>query len=352
MQTLSLFLLLGYARSLHLRADDCPHTPPDKRYHQESSKYYCRSNYFEKATARMKSCPPDGVQAMYRQDGFGAQYTSLMAGYLNAVAQNKTFCVSPFRLLLHWVDPKEAFEFVGGYAYSDYQAIGTAGRDNGSTDTPMIHGQSWEAIGSYPEVAQRIREFYLSTPKPPLIHYNDSEVSFAWHVRRGDVSTHANNARYTSNQQIMDGLINLQRFSGDIMKTVHLFSEGNPEDFDDIVKFCEKQSFNCKVHVENDIWSTYHHMVMADVLVAAQSSLSLGAALINTGKTYNRKCNTRYPEKGCIWMDHSLHRNVAARNLMSMDNGADASSGVAVRLDLAQSQLMLARELEIASQLD
>ena len=60
---------------------------------------------------------------------------------------------------------------------------------------------------------------------------------------------------------------------------IHVFSEGEDSDFQDIIDAFG--DVNVVMHINENICVTFHHLVMADIMVVARSSFSYCAGLIN-----------------------------------------------------------------------
>ena len=63
---------------------------------------------------------------------------------------------------------------------------------------------------------------------------------------------------------------------------VHIFSEGEETDFQDIVEAFP--NVKTVMHINEEIQLTFHYLVMADVLILAKSSFSYCAGLLNKNK--------------------------------------------------------------------
>jgi hypothetical protein len=95
-------------------------------------------------------------------------------------------------------------------------------------------------------------------------------------VRRGDVGSAGRFAeRFTGDEEVLafhDAL--LARLAGWPEVEVRLFSQGKAEDFR---AFAER---GVELHLDEDVFATFHHLVCADVLLVAKSSFSYLAGVI------------------------------------------------------------------------
>ena len=102
----------------------------------------------------------------------------------------------------------------------------------------------------------------------------------AVHLRRGDVSLQAYEARFTPNSYyttVMQAIQSVYRFA-----PIHfmLLSEGEPAHFQDIVSAVPG---SVTLNLNGHALLAFHAMVDADVLVTAVSSLSYSAGLLSSG---------------------------------------------------------------------
>ncbi|MAV56355.1 MAG: hypothetical protein CMI79_02315 [Candidatus Pelagibacter sp.] len=138
----------------------------------------------------------------------------------------------------------------------------------------FVHGSFHPEYFYNDHVLNLFREMYFSRTKP-LLTYDNKYKNIAVHIRRGDVNKTKYPSRFTTNKQYIDLLkkINLDN------SIIHIFSEGEENDFQDIVEAFSE--IKVVMHINEEIQLTFHHLVMADVLVLAKSSFSYCAGLLN-----------------------------------------------------------------------
>jgi hypothetical protein len=141
---------------------------------------------------------------------------------------------------------------------------------------PFVHGSFYPEYFYNSYVLNLFREMYFSKEKPEL-YYNNECINIALHIRRGDVNmkTPKHISRYTSNNCYIE-LLKKMDLTNSI---IHIFSEGTEKDFEDIVTNFPNNKF--EMHISEEIQTTFHHLVMADVLVLSRSSFSYCAGLLN-----------------------------------------------------------------------
>jgi hypothetical protein len=185
--------------------------------------------------------------------------------------------------------PRELFAFIGGAAYGPPASVSTVRMSE--RHVALQHARPTAQLTTvwHPDV----RRFYFAAPKPELRWYQSYQpptgvgaaVHVAVHVRRGDVRA-PNSERYLPSalvaQCIRGTLAALQR----IMRrpasamVVHVFSEGESEAFDEL----HAVHSHVELHLDEPLIDTFHHLVMADALGMAASTLSDMAAWLNVGR--------------------------------------------------------------------
>lgn len=116
---------------------------------------------------------------------------------------------------------------------------------------------------------------YQLTPKPGLPGYRENRIQVAVHLRRGDVAQAGEFAGwFTGDQVILERLGQVLEIIGKERATVRLFSEGVPEDFKAFT------DLGAILHLNEDVFTTFHHFVKSDVFLMAKSTFSYLGALI------------------------------------------------------------------------
>ena len=131
------------------------------------------------------------------------------------------------------------------------------------------HPEAWAEMG--PKLAEK----YRLTPKPELSGYDPARIQIAVHVRRGDVASTGQFAQwFTADEVILGRLRQVLETVGKERVQVRVFSEGNAADF------AEFTELGAELHLDEDTFETFHHLVSSDVLIMAKSTFSYLAALI------------------------------------------------------------------------
>lgn len=227
------------------------------------------------------ACPANAVTShVTRSDfGFGARYAALISTLVWSRRRRLPYCASPWRLMDHGANASALFELVGGPRYGPPATRSTAvvedrhallARANASTDAAAIAD---------------VRQHYWATPKPALRWYGGAAARHvAVHVRRGDVGDKLQRGRFTSNGLVAHCALTALRSFERARTHLHIFSEGTLADFGPLRKVWEpSRTF---WHLNQPLADSFQHMVAADALVVAKSSLSDCAALLSRGRVF------------------------------------------------------------------
>lgn len=276
---------------------------------------------FEQGRNTTSSCPENGIT--YRKQmlqGMGATYLLMMQSYLYARRQNQAYCTTPWEILGHAPagvrsqDDKitfahDMFQFLGGYRFGPLASEVTT-----PIDSQVAVKFMWRTLSE--SELDEIRTFYFIETKPPLDHFRSAggNPTVAWHLRRGDAEEHDKSprwqhhaGRYVPNDQIIASLTWIRRVLPRL-RHMHFYSEGELADFHSINEACEEQSITCEWHLSEDLKSTFHHLVMADVLIYnGKSAFGHVAHLLNRG-SHHRKLDKHQQIQ--MMDDYSLHEEL------------------------------------------
>jgi hypothetical protein len=242
-----------------------------------------------------------------RVDGIGAQVQATLSTILAARELHLTYCHTPFKEVEHYVDKESAA--------IEWENFFSLGKDEicikdirvGDLDVVHIETPTWDEIlqftnksntlfvvqhchnfadhfpDRYLDMKDRILEKYMSSSKEEYTsYYKPDKINIAVHVRRGDVYKHRVN-RYTDNQFYKDLLIDIVSILDSLQldASIHLFSQGLPEDFGDL------NELDLTFHLDECTYTTFYNLTSADILVMAKSSFSYATALFsNSIKIY------------------------------------------------------------------
>ena len=133
--------------------------------------------------------------------------------------------------------------------------------------------------GLYPKLVPQIQYKYAQSSEKPDLYFNPSKINVAIHIRRGEISKKEDPKRYTSNHFVLNIIKRISAVLDDCRHKpiFHIYSQGDDADFSEIAKD------GILFHLNECPFTTFHHMVSADVLVMAKSSFSYSAALFSKG---------------------------------------------------------------------
>ena len=219
-------------------------------------------------------CPSDGLTARGRRDGFGAQYSAMVSVFVYAARSNRSYCATPWTTMQHGLDASRMFKFIGGAAFGPR-----------ATDATPAMADA-HARGIFPErrdaaslaFRREIRRFYDAAPKPNLAWFRStpscaSHKQIAVHVRRGDIGDGRSEA---APSEILGCVAALR--ARHPCSTVHVMSEGNATAL--------QYLGDVRLHVNEGVEETFHHMVHADALLVASSTFSGIASYLSRGEAW------------------------------------------------------------------
>lgn len=133
------------------------------------------------------------------------------------------------------------------------------------------------------DVRQDLQKMYNSVKRPEL-YYDKTRINIAMHVRRFTEtdtctyhvrklfgSTEKNDSYYYENIRLLKSIFMKRSETNGL--TFHIYSEGDEKIFAKFLEF-EEEGCEVKLHVRENVFTSIHHMINADVFVASVSSLS------------------------------------------------------------------------------
>jgi len=233
------------------------------------------------------------------QDGLGAQIQSRLSGMLFAECQGLTYVHTPLTSLdftpanePNWPAKCERFFGIGAgelTAADVTRKLGAPRLVNNPTQIRMIPDSFWSVPNChayadlYPFQYQRLTDQfaarYHAAPKDGCVsHHTPGAVNVAVHLRRGNDLAHKIHlmSRNDATTALLQTIIGALHDAGGRF-VIRVFSQGTVEDFREL------SQFGVEFHLNEDLLSTFHSLVLADVLVMAKSCLSYSAALLSKG---------------------------------------------------------------------
>lgn len=125
------------------------------------------------------------------------------------------------------------------------------------------HPEAWEAIRG------ELKAKYLLSRKPDLTGYDDGKVQIAVHLRRGDVGASGRfSERFTRDEVVLARIRKVLDAVGSDRVNLRLFSQGGPSEFEQFV------ALGAELHLDDDVFESFHHFVQSDILFIAKSTFS------------------------------------------------------------------------------
>jgi len=234
------------------------------------------------------------------RDGVGAQLHARLSTMLYAERLGLCYAHTPFSILAHapktdphWPAKWERFLGLGvgeTAAFEIARQLGPPRPVTNPTQIRVAENTFWSVPNAhlyanlFPRGYERLTAGwaarYAAAPKDGCVaHYTEGAINVAVHMRRGDVTSERNACRYTADDYIatlLDQVTAVLRGSG-VRSVVRMFSQGEEQDFASL------RRFDLEFHLEEDLFTTFHSLVQADVLVMAKSCFSCSAALLARG---------------------------------------------------------------------
>ncbi len=217
-----------------------------------------------------------------RDDGFGAQYQSIIWTILFAEVKGDTFLYSdivrmdnPTQDTKDFLSKAVATMNIKGH-YPQVESVGGV----------TIYAPKWPYF--YKEIERDMERFHETTSfqKIKYLYYKDKEspysseiINIAVHVRRPNKCDVRIEGVDTPDDYYLQCMKVLQEKYKTENKSClfHIFSQGSEESFH------QYRAFPIQFHLDEDVFDTFKHLVFADALVLSASSFSYVAGLLSNG---------------------------------------------------------------------
>lgn len=226
-------------------------------------------------------------------EGAGCQAFVAMWTIATARACGWKYLHTPFSLIAHadrpmpeWVAAwEELFNLGAGEARCDPETPGVLNNGYGVGPLDLCFGRPrlrQEIDDSFKALIPEFRrKFYANKSRGA----KDS-VTVAVHLRRGDVSEHQANVRFTSTQKVlrMASAVKSILDARGIAANLRIYSQGDRSEFDQF------SSLGAEYFLDSDPFWTVQELAEADVLIVAKSYFSYYAGVISEGIKIYEPC--------------------------------------------------------------
>ena len=139
-----------------------------------------------------------------------------------------------------------------------------------------------QAPEMYELIQEELRSWYASSPKPAL-YFQPEMLNVAVHVRRGDLMRGPHRSRVIPNARYVRAMSEVRALFPNRAVAFHIYSEGDEragrKEFAEFLRISD-----AALHLNEDVFSTFHHLVSADVLILSRSSFSYLAGIYSRGR--------------------------------------------------------------------
>jgi hypothetical protein len=217
-----------------------------------------------------------------RNDGFGAQYQSIIFAILHAEMYGYNFYYTPFSSIAHNYDKDSDFlikkeNFIN--LTSEFPTVSQLSSDTvvrqlcGREDCwNRVESNLTQCLNSY--AFQKIKKAFHSGKTP--IHNKDF-LNIALHIRKPNIE---DNRPCSNDDNYFLKMIDYIRKNYSGNKIFHIYSQGEKKNFSIF------ENEDVIFHLNECMESTFYSMVTADILVMSKSSFSYAAAMLNENIVY------------------------------------------------------------------
>lgn len=284
--------------------------------------YFAFLGIFSLSTINSSEVPENLQKAKYitiseKNDGFGSQLLRRISAIAFAAFHNKIYLHLPFTKLQHNYDSDinfpssmESFSNIGlgcplreisdktdicerednmEFVHRNINFIDKNIDPNYNDETGIYEREDYlyytdKNVDAYfnKDLLSLLKGRYYSTPKNKIPYFENNVVNVAVHIRRGDVTNTGPMGQWKNDEYYLSIMKRIRKEHPRVI--FHIFSEGKEEEF---TKF---RSLGTVLHLNEDIKTTFHALVSADILVTSKSAFSYTAALLSDGIIYYTNC--------------------------------------------------------------
>lgn len=217
-----------------------------------------------------------------RNDGFGAQFLTIIGCVIYAELNNIEFTYTPFSAMEHNYDNDQKFlkkkewliNFIGNFVINDSK----------STNNPknivdfFFDDKNLKRLESS-KTLKKIRKIFRAN-KDHKRYFPDSHFNVAIHIRRPNPHDNRVDGTDTPDSVFLDLIHQLRLEYSEQKPTFHIYSQG------EIGNFASFKANDVILHLNESIEDSFVSMIFADTLVTSRSTFSYCAALLSQGVVY------------------------------------------------------------------
>jgi len=217
-----------------------------------------------------------------RNDGFGAQYQTIIFSILFCELENLKFAYKPFTNVEHNYDSDPFFlekkeELINiKNNFINYNQIPSSEiiKHNLSTIYYKVESNLDECLDS--KSFSDIKKFFYENKN---FQKSENGKVVSLHIRRPnkfDIGDYG----YTNDEYFLNAIFEIRKKYSDIKK-IKIYSQGKLEDFKNFI------DNDVEFHLNESIESTFTNLVFSDILVLSKGSFSYCAGLLSSGIVYH-----------------------------------------------------------------
>lgn len=217
-----------------------------------------------------------------RDDGFGAQFQTIIYTAIYADAKNLKFAYSPFQSMEHNYDDDPEFltkkeqliNFKPNFPLAEQKIMVKSIRPAFAIE---FFEKNINTISTFKSL-QKIKQIFRVNK--PQNFFNNDKFNIAIHIRRPNSHDNRLAGADVPDQKFLEIMALLQQKYMDKDYIIHIYSQGAKEDF---TAFTNERVI---LHLNDTVEDSFTGMVLADALAISPSSFSYTAGLLSEGDVF------------------------------------------------------------------
>ena len=217
----------------------------------------------------------------FRNDGFGAQYQTIVYSAIFSRLTNKKFCYTPFKTMEHnydndtdFLNKKELFiNLINNFPLSS--SLDNVEELKFQSIRPYVEYSIDYSIQT--DIFKHIKHLFHLNKKSKFDKQNKNVAIHLRKINKAD-NEGCYNTHYEKDEYYIKAINHLRSF-GD-KKTFHIYSQGKIEEFESF------KNEDVVFHLDEPLEDTFYDLTTADTLVMSKGSFSYMAGLLSLGEVY------------------------------------------------------------------